>query len=276
MSSSTEDKTHFSTPSQPPLTFFSLFQELRDHCYSLALTIPTPIIAWSGASAGNEAEYRSYFLKDDLQNAKEYKATTSSVRALLPNLLRCNSKVAYEAASIFYGRNRFLFLGDWTWETVLSWWEKIGQVDRGFITLLELRIRRPLRAYERPDRERIDDPMSLEPASSRSPYLSRSSDSTADGYIETLNPAIEEFFKLLDDPLPSTRKLSITISLHTYSLPELRLLMGEIYRWDYYNTIDLPNLMEKLREKTYNVEVLWKGFVNRDRFLAEKANLERL
>ncbi len=34
--------------------------------------------------------------------------------------------------------------------------------------------------------------------------------------------------------------------------------------------------MEKLCKKTCNLDVLWKGFVERDKFLVEKADIESL
>jgi hypothetical protein len=64
--------------------------------------------------------------EEDLQKAKECKTTTFKIPALLLNLPRCNSIVAYKVASVFYGRNRFPFSGDWTWERVLGRWKKIG------------------------------------------------------------------------------------------------------------------------------------------------------
>ncbi|KAH6680827.1 hypothetical protein B0J14DRAFT_579450 [Halenospora varia] len=152
-------------------TFLSLSRELRDSIYGFALISSVPLVAWSGMRPANPEVWKHHHFQDELDKAQGHRATTSTIRKLLSNLLQCNSIVAHEAALIFYGKNTFLFSGDWTWETVADWLMTVGSQNRGFITQLELSMGRPSRAWQQPDGERIAVPEALEPPYPRSPFL---------------------------------------------------------------------------------------------------------
>lgn len=270
-----------SGPSRSRTTFFTLSKELRDQCYELVLTTPLPIVVWSAIRPGNEAKRETtVYFREEMQQAREHNAETIDIRASFLNLIRCNSTIAYEAASVFYGRNRFFFCADWTWTILLKWWKDIGTTNREFVSKIELRIRRPAQALEGPDGERsthIDnvDP-SLEPAYPRSPYLLASPNSSPGEVVESIDPSIETFFGMLHSRSHTSKTLSIHMSLHKHFMPGFRLAFDEYWPFTTYFSMDLPNIMEMLREKGPIVDVSWNGFVLRDAFIAQKPGIEKV
>lgn len=212
--------------SWPRVTFFDLPRELRDYCYSLALTSPTPIIVWSGLAPENSTLIKAKVeFEDELKIALQLKTATSDMRSTVSNLVRCNSIILYEAASIFYGKNKFVFACDWTWKTVATWFRNIGLGNRTFVNSIELWQHQPSHAWQTVSGERVKvhefncDP--LEPPFPRNRYLYRLPESTSQDLVETINPAIETVFRLLGNKRPS--KLLLTISLRLALLPGLEV-----------------------------------------------------
>ncbi|PQE31237.1 WD40 YVTN repeat-like-containing domain protein [Rutstroemia sp. NJR-2017a WRK4] len=262
---------------RPRTTFLTLSRELRDKCYEMALTTSLPIVVWSEFRPRN-ASYTTdlTYIVSGVKIATEYRAATTDVRSTFPNLIRCNSTVASEAAMVFYRKNRFLFSGDWTWETVVEWLVKIGPTNRAFIAQIELLPGRLARAWESPDGNRCAlSSNSQEPPFPRSRYLLRSPDSTAKGTVETINPAIEEFFQILNKNPRATGKLTITMSLHQYFRPGIKPISNLFWLAEWLFTMDLPNVMEKLSEQMTDVEILWSGIINKSKFDSEKAEIEK-
>ena len=191
------------------------------------------------------------------------KIATSDERKAASNLLQCNSSIAQEAASIFYGKNKFLFVCDWTWETVATWFGNIGLRNSTFITSIELWQHQPSHAWQTASGERIKvrefDWEPLEPPFPRNDHLYRSSDSTSEGLVESIHPAIETFFKLLGNERHS--KLLLTFSLRRLFIPGLGIVPDNEWSTFDWFSMDLPNVVERLRNiyKAGSVDVIWKG-----------------
>ncbi|CZR69837.1 uncharacterized protein PAC_19737 [Phialocephala subalpina] len=265
--------------SLPRVTFFDLSRELRDYCYDLALTTPTPVIAWSGIRPENSESLKAKSdFEKDLETASQFKTATSDVRNMTPNLLRCNSIVAHEAASIFYGKNKFVFAGDWTWETVATWFGNIGPKNRTFVTSIELWQHQPSHAWQTASGERVKiiefDWEPLEPPFPRNRHLYRSPNSMSEGLVESINPAIETFFELLGNERVS--KLLLTISLSRKFIPGVEMNPDGEQSHNGWFSMDLPNIVEKLRTiyTAGGVDVIWKGELLREPFLEKRENIE--
>jgi hypothetical protein len=265
--------------SQPQMTFFDLSRELRDYCYDLALTTPTPIIAWCGIRPENSESIKAKSdFKKDLETAAQFKTATSDVRNMISNLLRSNSIIAYEAAEVFYGKNKFVFAGDWMWQTVATWFGSIGPSNQTFVTSIELWQHQPSHAWQTASGERVKviefdwDP--LEPPFPRNRHLHRLPNSTSEGLVESINPAIETFFELLGNERPT--KLLLTISLSRILIPGLEMDPGGEESHNYWFSMDLPNVVEKLRSfyTGDGVDVIWKGEILREPFLEKRENIE--
>jgi hypothetical protein len=267
------------SPFQLRVTFFDLSRELRDHCYDLTLTSPTPIIAWSGIRPENsEALKAKWDFKKDLETARQFKTTTVDVRITTPNLLRCNSIIAHEAASIFYGKNKFVFAGDWTWETVATWFGKIGPTNRSLVTSIELWQHQPSHAWQIASGERVSviefDWELLEPPFPRNRHLYRSPNSTSEGLVDTINPAIETFFQLIGKKRLS--KLLLTFSLRRSLIPGIETHPGGEESPNYWFSMDLPNIVGRIRiiDTDGRVDVVWKGDILRESFLEKREDIE--
>jgi hypothetical protein len=234
-------------------------------------------VAWSGIRPGNEENHKKHDLDIVLRTARGYRDETADVRSIFSNLLRCNRRVAYEATMIFYRENTFLFSGDWTWETVVEWLVKIGPTNCSLITQIRLRTLCPPHAWESSDGHRSAIAYTLEPPFPRSPYLYRSPDSTAEGIVESINPAIETFFQILKDTPRAAGKLTIRMQLDRSLLPGIEPLRGGMNDPVHNRfTMDLPNIMEKLSEQMSDVEVLWRGSLIDHRFDRARPEIERL
>ena len=265
--------------------FFTLSREIRDSIYELALLSSSPIIAWCGMPLEDLElwQHNSSTAKVPIP-LDEYKSHTLSIEQLVPNLLRCNGTVAREAALAFYSKNTFRFLGDWTWDTVVSWLEAIGERNRGYLTSIEVTMRKPPHVWQHPDCTRTEVREFGEPprekAFPRSPHLHRSADSTTEGVVENLNPAVETAFALLGGPVDRL-KLTLNVLLGGSLLPGLQLSMDEQHPYSNYFSMDLPNLMEKLRVlhtteagMNDNIEIIWKGMTWKRAFLDERQDIE--
>ncbi|KAK0117669.1 hypothetical protein ONS95_011998 [Cadophora gregata] len=265
---------------RPQLTFFDLSRELRDQCYILALTTREPLVAWSGIQPYNsESGYAECHFDKELYSAKQFKIATSDERATAISLFRCNQTIANEAATIFYGKNNFLFAADWNWETVATWFHGIGLKNRTFVTSIELWQYPPAHAWQLANGERIKvnefSHYPLEPPFPRNRLLDRAPGSISEGLVETINPAIETFFELVGKGRPKT--LQISIILRNKAIPGLEIEFDQDDRaHEYWFTMDLPNLIEKLRtmHTAGGVDVIWKGERFKPMFLEAREGIE--
>jgi hypothetical protein len=176
---------------------------------------------------------------------------------------------------VFYRKNRFFFSGGWTWDVVVKWVVNIGPTNRASISQIELHTWRPSPVWEASDGRRYAISSSREPAFPRYRYLLRSPDSTATGTVETINPAVEEFFQLLKDTPRGARKVKITMCLYRDFLPGIEPISHLFGDANILFTMDLPNVMEELREQMSGVEVLWTGAIYKSAFDDAQAAIER-
>lgn len=115
----------------------------------------------------------------------------------------------------------------------------------------------------------------LEPPFPRNRLLDRAPSSMSEGLVETIHPAIETFFELIGKERP--KKLQISIILRNKAIPGLEIDFDEEegghQRWF---TMDLPNLIEKLRtiHTAGGVDVIWKGEYFRPMFLEAREGIE--
>lgn len=265
--------------SRPGLTFFDLPRELRDYCYDLALTAPTPIIAWSGIRPENSESLKPEIeFKYDLETGRHFRATTADMRITTRNALQCHSIIAHEAAAIFYGKNKFVFGGDWTWETVTNWFRNIGPRNRSLVTSIELWQHQPSHAWQITSGERIDvvefEFKPLEPPFPRNRHLHQSPNMTPEGLVDNINPAIETFFQLIGNKRAT--KLLLTFSLRMSLIPGIEINYDDEVAHRNWFSMDLPNIVEKLRTTDTNgcVDVVWKGDVLRQTFLEKREDIE--
>lgn len=187
--------------------------------------------------------------------------------------------MAREAAKVFYSKTTFCFIGDHNWHPILSWLETIG-ANRGYLTRLEATIERPAHAWQERDGTRTELKHAFEELYPRSPHLYRLPESTAEGIVDNINPAIEAIFAVL-----STReggpKLTFTLLLDYGLLPGIQLGIDWQHPYNNYFSMDLPNLIEKLRViyptelgKGSCVEVLWKGEDLRTEFAKQRERIQ--
>ncbi len=269
-------------PSYRRTNFLTLPRELRNQIYDLALIASSPVVVWSGKLKStfppeqNDPDYNGKMAL--IWNLiVDHQATVSSVQDLAPNLLRCNSTVAREAAMTFYGENTFCFLGDHNWDPIVSWLQTIGARNRGHLTKLEARARRPWHSYQQRDGTRTKVRDCPEELYQRSPHLYCSPESTEEGIVENLNhPAIETIFAILASDADAP-KLTWTLRLDYDFLPGVQLGMDDQHPDVNWFGMDLPNLMEKLRgdyaadpRRSRHMEVVWKGEGVRHEFVEQR------
>jgi hypothetical protein len=117
------------------------------------------------------------------------------------------------------------------------------------VTSIELWQHQPSHAWQTASGERVGvvefDWELLEPPFPRNRHLYRSPNSTSEGLVDNINPAIETFFQLLGNERLS--KLLLTFSLRRSLIPGLETHPGVEESPKYWFSMDLPNIVEKLR-----------------------------
>jgi hypothetical protein len=104
-----------------PTIFFTLSREIRDTIYEYALVSPSPLIAWAGLRLQEFQEWQSRRFPrktPDHLKLRDYLSNALPVEQATPKLFLSNFIVAQEAAIIFYGKNIFRFVGEWSWDEV--------------------------------------------------------------------------------------------------------------------------------------------------------------
>jgi hypothetical protein len=266
-----------SLPKEERATFLALPREVRDAIYASSLIATSPIVVWSGKRTytllpkdqenNDEPNYdpRDYFIYG-LKWDRE--AMVSSLQDLGLGLLRCNRTMAPEAASTFYGKNTFSFVGDHDWIPIISWLDRIGETNRGYLTNLEASARRLSTAWQYSDgtRARIRNYRDNRKNEifPRSPHFSRSLEPLPQGEVENIDPAIETIFSILGRS-EGAPKLVFTLKLGFDLIPGIVVIDQSQDGEDSYFSMDLPNLIEKWRVdyttdfRCRPVEVLWKA-----------------
>lgn len=299
---------------RPQTTFLSLPREIRDEIYDFALLASSSIvvcssrwvdpIAWKHADCyavhrgpdlytldqGNTSDDHVNDIDEDTKGPDEYacdrvvntRATKLSIQGLALNLLRCkNTTVAREAAMTFYTKNTFSFLGDHNWDPIIFWLESIGARNRSYLTRLDVRARQPRHAWQRSDGTRIKIPTLHDEVYPRSPHLYLSPESTKEGEVENINPAIEKMFALLGIR-DSKSTLKLHLLLDKFVLPGVKPVDYDRSADEHFFSMDLPNLVEKFRldytmkdESCSPVEVLWMGKTVRHSFNDNRSLMQK-
>jgi hypothetical protein len=211
----------------------------------------------------------------------DHMAMAESVRDLALGLLRSNSLVAREAAAIFYQTNTFGFRGDHNWDAVIAWLVGIGDVNRAFLTLLEIPVRSPTHVQQNADGTRVALRMAdlSEEVYQLSSRFSRAADENMEGIVENVNPAIEDMFKLLGS---EGSKLTLYLLLPFGFFPGCLLEEDGREAGAFYSGMDVPNLVETVRvihtsgkEGSPRIEAIWKGEASTPVFVRLKPQIEK-
>ncbi|KAH6664540.1 hypothetical protein B0J14DRAFT_247704 [Halenospora varia] len=274
----------------PPVTFYSLPREIRDTIYSIALVSSSAIIVWKGE---NKASYLPQLPEGPHPRPSSrvcwrevnQEATTASLRTLSLSLLFCNKMLSQEAAAVFYNKNTFSFEGDHNWDPIVSWLKTIGVEDRNSLKSLEVDGKRPDQAWQNSRGERLRHPSGCtrEEIYPRHPYLNTCGGPFKYGFVDNINPVLEDIFLLLGQR-SSEQRVTIAMQLdHAYpgggTNPHP---MEQIPESGWYS-MELPNLVDKFLDlytrssglKDF-VEVLWKGSASRRILLAEQGTIKDL
>ncbi|KAF7854587.1 hypothetical protein EAF04_010396 [Stromatinia cepivora] len=291
--------------SQKPASFLSLPPELRDTIYELALIAPVSVIAWSDIPGLELPKWH-----DDNRLISDYDRSwgpfteSLSVKHLTANLLKCHPLISREAATIYYGRNTFLFTGNFTWTTVMNWLDEIGPLNCSHLTELDLCLKQPQFVWQLPNgaRTMIDARVgewarkenAIEEVYPRNRFLyleqdrvSEDTDAEPDngieGFVQNINPDIENVFKLLGE---SGEGPKIVINIftaynHGIGWPRLDKWYFEENPYGHWLQMDVPNVIEKCRDlyssESANgkaIEVLWNGAMGAEFLRQERKELE--
>jgi hypothetical protein len=168
----------------------------------------------------------------------------------------------------FYNKNTFAFEGDHNWDPIVCWLKTIGIDNRNSLAILDICGKRPDQVWQNRFGERFRDPSGFnkEEIYPRHPYFGTPTDGFTHGYVDNINPVLEEVFVLLGQRI-SERKTTIIMQTGG-DYPGGGLVKVDPYdpcpEFGWYS-MELPNLMEKFLElhcnhsNTRSVEVVWKG-----------------
>lgn len=261
-----------------PPTFLTLPREIRNQIYKLLLVSPSPIIVWSakleekwGIDYSTSKPFRFH------RFAHDRTAIAASLKDLTPSLMRCNRTIDLEASTFFYGSNTFAFEGDHDWLPIISWFDRIGLVNRSLLRHLTATVQQPSGAWQRADSSRVRLHSRSRECFPRNPSLAHPAGAAVpEGEVENVNPALETIFSILgrrtDDldefpvPVPS-EQLVFTFAVAFNLIPGVvvpaqrpRGLEGERpHCAGRYMGLDMANLVEKWRgEYADSLDVLWQ------------------
>ncbi|KAL8689047.1 MAG: hypothetical protein Q9224_004735 [Gallowayella concinna] len=259
--------------------FLRLPIEIRFIIYSFLLVSPSAISVWPATTlCGRGAP-------------AEPVATSPGFRLAL-DLLRCNSTVAAEAATIFYGENTFrIHGGDRDYRLAINWLKQIGLRNRRCLGTLEMRIWTPLKAWQRPDgmrtrfsennitigRSSRSSPLRYWDTHPRHPHLPALSIPCPAGQVDVIDPMIETIIALIAQCGGRPLRLYLNLGfLPLNIIPGIEI--DEDLEAEGRFHMDLPYLIEKWRAKytwddrLRDVDVLWTAYIDK-RFLQEKRTL---
>ncbi len=257
--------------------FLAMPPEIRNRIYALSLIARSPIIVWSAQFPQGSRSLKPY---PRLEWDRE--AMRSSVQNLSLNLLRCNSAVASEAASVFYGLNMFSFRGDHEYLPIMTWLDTIGEKNRQYLTSLEMTVRRPSRAWQRRNgtRQRIGSLNSHHQFFPRNSHFVAPSEPSPEGEVDNIDPAIETIFSIFNRWGDGGPKLTFHLKLDFDRIPGVILIPGRDKTEEEHFSMDLPNLIEKWRVDYTSdawcrpIEVLWKAESHRRPFTEQRQLIE--
>jgi hypothetical protein len=260
----------------PPLTFFSFPREIRDKIYNYALVSTSHIIVWKGEL---KYEYlKSYKGARRMMGGEpisrliwrtvSHKETSASLSTININLLFSNKTVSQEAAMVFYNKNTFAFEGDHNWDPIVCWLKTIGIDNRNSLAVLEVYGKRPDQVWQNSRGERLPHPQryTMEEIYPINPYLGNPTDGFKHGYVDNINPVLEEVFVLLGQRA-SEKKTTIIMQTDIYypGGGAIAVEPDDQFPDKGWYSMELPNLIEKFLElhcthsERRSVEVVWKG-----------------
>ncbi|KAI9699869.1 MAG: hypothetical protein M1820_007044 [Bogoriella megaspora] len=267
-------------------SILTLARELREIIYEHTLISKSPIVAWAGEWKADAPiqpfEQRWRWVPGQrpgephcpvrCSREVDKEATKQSLQQLAFNTLQSSSLLAEEAASVFYRKNTFKFLGDHNWDPIVAWLKGIGRRNRGYLRNIEIEVRRPDRVWQHEDGRRVCCLYTREEVYPRNKWLGFETGSDQEGVVDNINPAVEEVFALLQDR-DALDKTTITFNTSSGVVP------GIFYGYDAEDpgstpmSMDLPNLVETFR-RIYSkhssegpaTDVLWKGEIEKEEF----------
>lgn len=248
--------TDLASSSNSHQTFMSLPREIRDAIYHLALSSSAPITVWKGERVQEPQFDTASASYEDFINGTyiwrrfvDHQAMTTWRSAVATNLLFCTRTVSREAAAVIYKQNIFCFRGEHNWDPVLSWLQAIGKENRNHLSTLDINAYKPDQVWQRFNGERVPHPnlSTREIVYPRSSYLGIRRRPFRYGLVDNINPAVETIFQLLGQRT-STQQLKITFNL-SWQYPGQGSIIEEEDQCpeDSWHSMDLPNLIEKLR-----------------------------
>jgi hypothetical protein len=193
------------------------------------------------------------------------------VERAAPKLFLSNSVVAQEASVVFYGKNTFRFVGEWSWDEVAIWLEGIGPRNRSYLARLEVSLRLPQHVWQLEDgaRTQLDPRQDMRRDNARERTyprnrllrLAANPDAELAGVVENINPAVETCFRLLGE-MSGGAELTVSLMLGWRYTPGVQLAVDTQHPHTNWMSMDLPNVMEKCRELhttdgNRKIEVLW-------------------
>ncbi|KAH6666125.1 hypothetical protein B0J14DRAFT_605341 [Halenospora varia] len=272
-------------------SFLDLPQEIRKQIYGYLVLAPKQLDIYYGTALTVENRSCKRYRKIAIGSIgwKSYKEHVENIlhtQFLAADLMRSNSILATELAPIYYGKNTFHFVNNFTWNDAARWLQRIGPINRGHLTDLRMEIGVLAHVWQGKDGSRTVLPNNTYPGWNRrekvydrNPHLIVDTE-CVEGMVENINPALETFFEVLG----STKggKVTINVILDKQTVPGVQLLVDEkghpVSRWC---SMDLPNLMEKFRTiytsrqgESREVDILWKGSEDKVAFNAGRQEVE--
>ncbi len=262
-------------------SYLDLPPELRDEIYIYSLISPNPITLWCGVGK-DETDHSDLSGNITRSTSKTVNSTNVStlVKHFALNLLQCNRQVAREAATIFYRRNTFRFMGQGNWNPLYVFLGMIGEDNRGNLRSIEMHMPKPDQVWQHADGTCTsrDDWRFREVKPQSTHWLLERGKSTSyvEGYVDHFDPAIEACFRVLGKI--RSGRLTLTMMLDRDRIPGVELYFDEQHPDSCRFDVKFPVVMEELRQEfttASQVQILWKGKTGwRDRY-AERKELIR-
>ncbi|CZR54794.1 uncharacterized protein PAC_04678 [Phialocephala subalpina] len=290
-------------------SFLSLPLEIRNLIYSLVLISPTPLIAWSGMPLFELMDEPAHDPNGQLDPSSfsidSYLADALPVERLAVRISLVNKQVSEEAAAIFWTKNTFRFLGKWLWGSVVEWLASIGDTNRGHLKSLEMTLMKWYSVqhvwqlhYPKGARTQLDATISYsgarrhngkEKTYPRSLHLvlpDIEDEGELIGCVDNISPAVETVFRMLGRTRQELgqqtgQKMKISMMMPEDWYPGFRFSEFDVEYFDWYMSMDLPNVMERCRElhtasEGNQIEILWKGKMEEPNFEEYRSTLEEL
>ncbi|KAL8773307.1 MAG: hypothetical protein Q9209_001701 [Squamulea sp. 1 TL-2023] len=251
----------------PHLEFLQLPIDVRLIIYSYLLTSSSSISVWPATTLCG-------------QGSPAESVPRSTIWNLSLGLLQCNSIIAREAATVFYGGNTFrIHSDDWDYRLIVHWLKQIGSQNRAALRWLEVRIWKPKKAWQLSNGTRLGR-LGQDDCYLPHPHLAVPSLPCPEGAVDIIDPLIETIIALVSQS--GGRKLQLYLKvglLDLYTIPGIESARGQEAEDGF--SMDLPNLIENWRTKYIlgghgrNVEILWNTSTDNDFFLNIRTIIEQ-